>query len=121
MTYELYSIDFIDTSTGWVCGEFGTILKTTDGGDSWVEVSSGVESDINGIFFRTSSIGYAAGANGVLLKSSDGGSTWEESSSNATEDFLDIGVLGNGVSNTVVAVGISGNIYRSTNDGSGYS
>jgi len=32
---QLVSLDFIDEMTGWAVGEYGTILKTTDAGESW--------------------------------------------------------------------------------------
>jgi len=34
---HLYSTCFIDANTGWAVGEFGTILKTTNGGSTFVE------------------------------------------------------------------------------------
>ena len=33
-TQGLNGVDF-DAQTGYACGEFGTILKTTDGGSNW--------------------------------------------------------------------------------------
>ena len=31
----ILSIYFVDQYTGWLVGENGSILKTTDGGDNW--------------------------------------------------------------------------------------
>lgn len=31
---------FVDSSRGWVVGDGGTILQTTDGGQSWVSQNS---------------------------------------------------------------------------------
>lgn len=33
---DYYSILFLDTLNGWVTGDSGTLLKTTDGGQNWV-------------------------------------------------------------------------------------
>lgn len=35
--YNLYAIDFVDADLGFIGSELGLILKTTDGGDTWVE------------------------------------------------------------------------------------
>ncbi|MFM9050691.1 MAG: YCF48-related protein [Bacteroidota bacterium] len=42
LTYpDFYSIDFIDNDTGWICGQYGKVHSTTDGGISWnLEASS---------------------------------------------------------------------------------
>ena len=39
----LGSIYFVDSNTGWTVGTGGTILKTTNGGDSWETQNSGTE------------------------------------------------------------------------------
>lgn len=33
---EIYSCDFVDANTGWITGGFGTILKTTTGGNVFI-------------------------------------------------------------------------------------
>jgi photosystem II stability/assembly factor-like uncharacterized protein len=40
-TNNLYSVYFTNTTTGYVVGDSGTILKTTDGGINWLPQSSG--------------------------------------------------------------------------------
>jgi len=35
-------IQFTDKNNGWICGEYGTVYKTTDGGRSWMDVSPDV-------------------------------------------------------------------------------
>jgi hypothetical protein len=32
----LNSVDFVNENLGWAVGEYGTILKTTDGGMEWL-------------------------------------------------------------------------------------
>ena len=32
---DYLGIHFVNVDTGWVCGDLGTIIKTTDGGQSW--------------------------------------------------------------------------------------
>jgi len=38
---DLYSVHFINSNTGWMVGEVGTILRTTDGGSTWENQVSG--------------------------------------------------------------------------------
>jgi len=81
------SISFVDTSTGWAVGGGGTVLKTTDGGDSWnaqipaTNTCAGVASygsgcNLNGVFFRDSSNGFVVGDYGTIWRTSNGGANW---------------------------------------------
>ena len=40
-TKTLRSVYFVNTDTGWVVGDSGTILKTTDGGLNWQSQNGG--------------------------------------------------------------------------------
>ena len=46
----LTSVKFIEL-TGWAAGYNGTIIMTTDGGETWTKRESGVSSILNSIFF----------------------------------------------------------------------
>jgi len=59
-----------------VVGANGTILKTTDGGETWVQKPSGTTSGLGEIQFPTPDIGYITADGGTLLKTIDGGETW---------------------------------------------
>ncbi|MDQ3020610.1 MAG: YCF48-related protein, partial [Bacteroidota bacterium] len=37
----LYSVDFVNTNTGYAVGTVGTIMKTTNGGGNWEVQNSG--------------------------------------------------------------------------------
>src|SRR5207244_4588556 len=91
---DLSVVDFVDQNTGWVCGSGciggcgGEILKTTDGGNSWVSQIK-TASPVTGISFVDSETGWAVGGNisggagaGILLKNNDGGATWTNQSYN---------------------------------------
>lgn len=58
-----------------VVGANGTILKTIDGGDTWVQKPSGITQNLNKIQFLTPQIGYAMGG-WEFLKTIDGGESW---------------------------------------------
>ena len=48
---DLLGVDFINELTGWAVGTVGTIIKTTDGGESWEFQNSGISVQFNGVFF----------------------------------------------------------------------
>lgn len=82
--YETYftSVCFIDEYTGFVTGSHLTLLKTVDGGESWIQISGG-ENDhylsYSKIHFVDDSTGFLSGYYwGVfLLKTFDGGTSWD--------------------------------------------
>ncbi len=63
-----YGIDFSTETDGYVVGENGTILHTTDGGIVWEAEDSGVYSQLNSVVFLNESLGFVVGDNGVILK-----------------------------------------------------
>src|SRR5690554_2297352 len=67
----------ITPETVIVVGNNGTILKTTDGGETWVQKPSGLTADIRKVQFPTPEIGYAVTVGDALLKTTDGGEIWE--------------------------------------------
>jgi photosystem II stability/assembly factor-like uncharacterized protein len=66
---------FVTPTTGWRVGEAGEILKTTDGGQSWVRQTSGTQADLHEALFVDDKNGAVLG-NGALLTTRDGGTTW---------------------------------------------
>lgn len=84
--YNLVSCSFVDSLRGWVAGDSGTILMTTNGGQSWnSQVSSTGYEHINSIFFLNQRLGWGVswdqtfdtnsyGSN--VLKTTNGGVNW---------------------------------------------
>ncbi|GEM_PF-4381906 len=66
----------VDRSTAWVVGASGTILKTTDGGESWSAQPSGSTKGLDDVQFLDTSVGQAVGESGTILFTRDGGATW---------------------------------------------
>tara|TARA_Y100001970_G_scaffold1194_1_gene1402 strand:+ start:2349 stop:6983 length:4635 start_codon:yes stop_codon:yes gene_type:complete len=80
---NLSAVHFVNSNTGWVVGQSGKILKTTDGGLNWTDQTSsatnnsgGAPSNLNDIFFINSSTGYTVGQNNKIIRTTDGGSSW---------------------------------------------
>jgi len=79
-TQNIYGVHFSDTVTGYVCGDVGTILKTTTGGKSWTAQSSGSSSSFRSVFFLTKNIGWIVGSEQTILITTNGGITWKRTS-----------------------------------------
>ena len=53
------------------------ILRTDDGGNTWVSQSVGFGT-LYGIYFIDENTGYVSGSSGVVAKTLDGGGTWNQ-------------------------------------------
>ena len=49
---NLRGASFVDANTGTVVGEYGTIVRTTDGGNSWTIQASGTTANFVGRFLH---------------------------------------------------------------------
>ncbi len=75
MSETLLNVSFSDASNGTAVGQLGTILRTTDGGQTWVREGSGTNQDLYGVSFLETNIGNAVGAFGAILKTAAQGPT----------------------------------------------
>lgn len=66
---------FFNSDLGYATGSSGRILKTEDGGKTWLEYAPTYE-NINQIEFISNETGYALARN-EMIKSEDGGLSWE--------------------------------------------
>jgi photosystem II stability/assembly factor-like uncharacterized protein len=87
ITRTLWTVHFVDTLHGWAAGNYGAMVRTTDGGQNWSTVSFGLSDTILALAFASPDKGWAAGNSGVIHQSSDSGLTWSIVYSNAV-DFL---------------------------------
>ncbi len=74
----LTAVHMHDALTGWAVGHDATILRTSDGGESWTVVHEAPEEDLPllDIWFRDNLNGLAVGAYGYAVATEDGGDTW---------------------------------------------
>jgi photosystem II stability/assembly factor-like uncharacterized protein len=82
--YNLRSVFCVSDSIVFVSGELGHVLKTTDGGTTWVQENTPASSQLNSIFFANANVGYAVGVNGAIVKTTDAGINWTLQSSPVT-------------------------------------
>jgi photosystem II stability/assembly factor-like uncharacterized protein len=64
---------FIDTNNGFAVGARGTILRTTNGGNSWDILGSGTDDDLYSVAFTDPNTGTAVGNFGAILRTTDAG------------------------------------------------
>jgi len=100
-----------------IAGEFGLILRSTDGGATLEKAAEGDESifDID-IARDGSNTGYAVGQEGLVLKTLDAGVTWQRVDADTKANLLGVW-SGNG---EVVISGIR-EMLRSSDDGGSFS
>jgi len=84
---RLNSVAQINDRKAVVVGEFGTILRTSDGGNSWSTQWSGTSFDLNEVHFADSLAGTAVGDHGVILRTVNGGTDWYEQVSGTNLDL----------------------------------
>lgn len=104
---------FFNSSTGFIVGNSGVMMKTTDSGISWQPIPSGVSNALNSIVV-SGNTGYSAGGQGTILKTTDAGETWLNISGSISESFTDIDFRGG---EFVYMTTSSGNVVRTTNGG----
>ena len=107
-------VSFTDANNGTAVGDWGIILRTTNGGTNWTSQISGTTNHLNGVTFTDVNNGTVIGENGTILRTTNGGTNWTSQTSGTTNHL-------NGVSftdeNTGTAVGSGGKILRTTNGG----
>lgn len=95
----LYAVAFSDPDHAWAVGEFGTILASGDGGVTWHQQNSAVETSLFGVSFADQQRGWAVGIDSTLLMTTDGGTNWHKEAVETPKGFLlslyDVQVRGN--------------------------
>lgn len=105
---------FADSQTGYFGYGSGFIIKTTDGGASWFQVSSGSGNSINDIDRFANDDLIAVGENGTILRKVNGSSRWIIQQSTTQTNFKAVQVIS---SSDAVAVDDAGKIFTSTDSG----
>ena len=84
----LRSVYFLDQHRGWVAGSGGTLLQTTDGGESWKKLFPLTRDTLLDVYFADENVGWLIAerdmlklksndeACSYLLKTEDGGFSW---------------------------------------------
>jgi len=66
-----------DKAVGWIAGEMGLVLKTEDGGVTWVEQKLPTNVNLNSVSVQDKDRAWIGGQQGLLFSTADGGKTWK--------------------------------------------
>ncbi len=85
---------FPETSSGFLVGDLGTMIKSTNNGASWFGMNRPATGDTSGDLRSTYFIdryrGWMCGDGGTILATTDSGSTWNSQSSGSTDVLKNI-------------------------------
>ncbi len=93
-SFNLYGVSFFNSTTGYIVGSKGLLLKTSDGGNSWNVINTGLNNWFKCVKMVTLDTVVCGGVD-VLMKSFNGGISWDTTSfawdsSSPTWGFNDI-------------------------------
>ena len=76
----LWGTVMINNQTVFAVGEVGTIIKSTDGGNTWsvqhVSQAGPTRRDLRSVDFGNGGLGVAVGDRGVIFRTTNAGDTW---------------------------------------------
>ena len=76
---DITDFSFVDSRYGLAVGGAKTVIKTTNGGDTWIDLNSSSHT-LSAIHMVNINEGWGVGTEGVILTTSDGGLTWQNQS-----------------------------------------
>ncbi|MFH1576527.1 MAG: YCF48-related protein [Candidatus Margulisiibacteriota bacterium] len=118
----LNDIYFLSSTEGYACGNGGTILKTTDRGNSWTTVNSGTDESLVGIYADSGKIVVAISAFfGNIIKSTNGGSSWSYKDPIRIEFLTDLWFVNQNYGFAVGKIGGTDNLFWTADAGETWS
>ncbi|MBE2256888.1 MAG: T9SS type A sorting domain-containing protein [Ignavibacteria bacterium] len=105
----------INNSIAYLCGTTGLILKTTNAGSDWIELSKRFTSNtLTSGSFKNSLTGVIVGVNGTALRTTNGGVNWDRLELNTKINFNNIFLFSDGIG---YITGDTSGYYKTTNNG----
>ncbi|PCJ69950.1 MAG: hypothetical protein COA62_10685 [Rhodobiaceae bacterium] len=120
----LTSVSFPTNEVGFAVGHDAIIIKTVDGGDTWVLIHEDFEAEtpLMSVFFDTPSHGLAMGAFGYLLETTDAGVTWTQRPIvEGEEDDFHLNDSFRSKDGTIWVAAEFGTVYRSSDNGATFT
>ncbi len=119
MRANLMGVQMLNADVGFIAGSENTILKTTDGGETWVGSSQRARvgetrNNLENIWFVSPTDGWIVGSFGTLLHTADGGETWEKRNAGFDNNLFGIHFID---ANTGWLCGQEGLILHTTDGG----
>ncbi|MBT8342633.1 MAG: hypothetical protein HKP58_14110 [Desulfatitalea sp.] len=85
---DLLGVSFPEAQKGWVCGRYGAIYHSADGGQTWRAQDTGTRATLTSVFFVDLQNGWAVGDASTIIHSADGGTTWTQQKSPVANFYL---------------------------------
>lgn len=90
--FQLQEVQFLNDQVGYTCGDVGLMYKTTDGGTSWTQQTTGTTESLQDMKFINESVGFACGFEGTIIYTLDGGENWLPMTADDSEHFRSIDI-----------------------------
>lgn len=110
---ELTAVLVEDGLHAFIGGVDGTLLRTMDGGSTWMPMVGVPNDDVNALVRTASGALVIAGDDGAVHRSTDDGATWTTHATGVPDGFEALATAGA----MVTAVGRDGQVVRSEDDG----
>lgn len=114
---SLLDVFFVNQNVGYICGSIGAFFKTTDGGETWTDLSSQFTCALTNMFFVDEFTGYMSGDGGNFFQTNNGGISW----TNLGPTDMTMSSLWFTDELTGISVGGDGNIFKTTDGGQVFS
>ena len=81
VSYELRGLYFLNENTGWITGFSSNVIKTTNGGNTWITQNAFSTGGYICVYFYNEQTGWVGGGHGtngvgVICKTTNGGNNW---------------------------------------------
>ncbi|MBT0812086.1 T9SS type A sorting domain-containing protein [Litoribacter ruber] len=111
------AIHWVNEEVGFIAGK-NIILKSIDGGLSWVEQEPPLRTSMLGVSFFNSNIGMMVGLEGKIFRTTDGGDNWTLSDLPSQETFTNLHYFSE---NEVLVAGKNGRMFHSPDGGNSWN
>ncbi|MCU0342323.1 MAG: YCF48-related protein [Ignavibacterium sp.] len=106
-------IEFVSENSIWAVGYNGTIVKSTDGGNTWQNIYLNLSIELTGLSFIDEMHGTIAGENGTIIHTTNGGIDWQWQESGTSSYLTAVSFLNNDIG---IAVG-GAEVLKTTDGG----
>ena len=114
---QFTDIKWVNEEVGFIAGE-NILLKTIDGGLSWVEQEAPTDHLMLSLDFYDEELGLVVGQEGMVYRTANGGESWEILNLGVTSSFKDVSFV---TREKVYITGNQGMLYRSEDGGQNWS
>lgn len=105
VTQDIHGIFFICLNRGTVVGEEGLVLRSGDGGNTWILQTTGVTDNLAAVSYYGYTITLAVGENGTLLLTNNSGLNWTVLQTGISVTYYSCQMINETIG---VAVGVNG-------------